>query len=79
MPTVSVYLPDGRYGHARERGLPLGALAKAVEQALRGASVDDWVARMRHLPHQTQDPVDTSALMGAYAMSSTLNGGGRLR
>lgn len=61
-----MYLPDGRYGHARERGLPLGALAqKAVEQALPRASVGDWVARMRHLPQQTQDPVDTSALMGA--------------
>ncbi len=64
MPKVSIYLPDDLYRRVREHALPLSALAQqAAETALRQASVDDWIERMRLLEPQTRHPIDTSALM----------------
>lgn len=61
-----MYLPDDLYRQVRERHLRLSALAQeAVEQALRRASLDDWIRQLRPLPRQTRNPVDTSALMDA--------------
>lgn len=66
MPKVSVYLSDDLYREVRERGLPLSVLAQeAVEQAIRTASVDEWIERMRPLPRQTTQPIDTPALIEA--------------
>lgn len=64
MPKVSVYLPDDLYRQARERDLPLSALAQeAIQQALSRASLDDWIAHERSRPRRTRQVVDTSRLM----------------
>jgi hypothetical protein len=66
MPKVSVYLPDELYREAKEHGLPISALAQqAVEAALRRASTDEWVARMRArpAPETPRPPFDISELM----------------
>jgi post-segregation antitoxin (ccd killing protein) len=64
MPKVSVYLPDELYRKARERDLPLSALAQqAIEQALRRASLDEWIAHERSRPRRTTQAIDTSRLM----------------
>lgn len=64
MPKVSVYLPDELYRKARERDLPLSALAQeAIEQALRRASLDEWIARERSRPRRMTHVIDTSTLM----------------
>ncbi len=64
MPKVSVYLPDELYRKARERDLPLSALTQeAIEQALRRASLDDWIAHERSRPRRTTAAIDTSRLM----------------
>lgn len=64
MPKISVYLPDELYRKARERDLPLSALAQgAIEQALRRASLDEWIAHERSRPRRTTQAVDTSRLM----------------
>ena len=64
MPKVSVYLPDELYRQARDHGLPISALAqRAVEEALRCAATDTWVAAVRaRAPRSTTD-FDTSALL----------------
>lgn len=64
MPKVSIYLPDELYRQARERDLPLSALAQdAIERALRRASLEEWIARERRRPRRTAQDVDTSRLM----------------
>jgi post-segregation antitoxin (ccd killing protein) len=64
MPKVSVYLPDELYRRARDRNLPLSALAQdAIEQALRRASLDDWIALERGRPRRTTHVIDTSVLL----------------
>lgn len=64
MPKVSVYLPDELYRKARERDLPLSALAQeAIEQALRRASLHDWITRERSRPRRTTRVIDTSVLL----------------
>jgi post-segregation antitoxin (ccd killing protein) len=64
VPKVSVYLPDELYRKARERDLPLSALAQqAIEQALRRASLDEWIAHERSRPRRTTHAIDTSRLM----------------
>lgn len=64
MPKVSVYLPDELYRKARERDLPLSALARqAIEQALRSASLDEWISHERSRPRRTTHDIDTSRLM----------------
>jgi len=64
MPKVSVYLPDDLYAEARARDLPLSKLTQeAVERAIRTASLDDWIERMRSLPRQTRSDIDTHAVL----------------
>lgn len=64
MPKISVYLPDELYRRARERDLPLSALAQgAIEQALRRASLDEWIAHERSRPRRTTQSIDTARLM----------------
>ncbi len=64
MPKVSVYLPDELYRKVRERDLPLSALAQeALEQALRRASLDEWITHERSRPRRTTQDIDTSRLM----------------
>ncbi len=64
MPKVSVYLPDELYRRARERDLPVSALAQsAIEQALRRASLDEWIAHERSRPSRTSVAIDTARLI----------------
>ena len=64
MPKVSIYLPDELYRKARERDLPLSALAQeAIEQALRRDELDEWVAHERSRPRRATQAIDTSRLM----------------
>jgi len=64
MPKVSVYLSDDLYRQARDRELPISALAQeAIEQALRRASLDDWIAHERSRPPRTTQVIDTARLM----------------
>lgn len=64
MPKVSVYLPDELYRQARDRELPLSALAQeAIERALRRASLDDWIAHERARPPRTTQVVDAARLL----------------
>ena len=52
------------YRKARERDLPLSALAQeAIEQALRRASLDESIAHERSRPRRTTHVVDTSRIM----------------
>lgn len=64
MPKLSIYLPDHLYREARDRHLPLSALAReAVENALRSADRHEWAARMRARPHRPHEPVDVPAVL----------------
>lgn len=64
MPKVSVYLSDDLYRQARERELPISALAQeAIEQALRRASLDDWIDHERSRPPRATQVIDTSRLV----------------
>jgi post-segregation antitoxin (ccd killing protein) len=64
MPKVSIYLPDETYRRAKDRGLPLSALAQeAVENALRVSDRITWVTRVRDRTDRTSDLVDTAALL----------------
>jgi post-segregation antitoxin (ccd killing protein) len=63
MPKVNVYLSDELYVRAKQRNLPLSALAqRAVEQALADAELDGWVQRRRSRPRRVVD-VDSAALL----------------
>jgi hypothetical protein len=58
MPKVSVYLPDELYDEVRSRNLPLSAITqRAVEQAVRVESVNEWVATERSRPRRVRHPV----------------------
>jgi post-segregation antitoxin (ccd killing protein) len=64
MPKVSVYLPDDLYRRARDRGLPISALAQhAIEDALRGDSNQRWIDAARQRPSRSSRQVDVSALL----------------
>lgn len=44
MPKVDIYLSDELYARAKERALPLSALAqRAVEQALAQSELQSWI------------------------------------
>lgn len=61
---MSVYLPDELYRLARERDLPLSALAQeAVERALRRASLEEWIAHERTRPARSTTVIATAALL----------------
>lgn len=63
IPKVSVYLPDDLYREARDRALPISALA---QEAIRAAVAADrnqrWIERARK-SRQDIAPIDTSALL----------------
>jgi hypothetical protein len=67
MPKVSIYLPDDLYREARDRRLPLSALAQeAIEVALRRGRTDAWVAQVRaRSPRRPPGsaPIDTAELL----------------
>jgi len=64
MPKVSIYLPGELYRKAREHDLPLSALSQAaIEQALRRATVLEWIGRERSRPRRATQDIDTSRLM----------------
>lgn len=61
---MSVHLPDELYRRARERDLPVSALAQsAIEQALRRASLDEWIAHERSRPPRTSVSIDNARLI----------------
>jgi post-segregation antitoxin (ccd killing protein) len=63
MPKVSVYLPDELYDEVRSRNLPLSAITqRAVEQAVRVESVNEWVAEARSRPRRVQHPVSDARM-----------------
>lgn len=65
MPKVSVYLPEDLYREARERRLPISALAQqAVEAALRRGETDRWVDAVRARGPRCRAAIDTSSLLG---------------
>lgn len=65
MPKVSIYLPDELYERARANDLPLSSLTqRAVEEALRALTVDQWIAQVKDRPTRaTRASVSTSALL----------------
>jgi nitrogen-specific signal transduction histidine kinase len=64
MPKVSVYLPDDLYRQARERDLPLSKLTQeAVERAIRTASLEDWIERVRSRPPRVRVDLDVHAVL----------------
>jgi post-segregation antitoxin (ccd killing protein) len=64
MPKITVYLPEGLYREARDRALPLSALAQhAVEDAVRRARATDWVERVGSRRPRVKRRIDTSALI----------------
>jgi post-segregation antitoxin (ccd killing protein) len=64
MPKVSIYLPDDLYRRARERDLPISALAQgAIEAALRRTHTDDWIASVRRRPPRVTESIDTAELL----------------
>lgn len=61
---MSVYLPDELYRAARERGLPISALAQqAIENALRGDRTQHWIDAARRRPPRTTEAIDVSKLL----------------
>ena len=64
MPKVSVYLSDELYRAARERGLPISALAQqAIENALRGDRTQRWIDAARRRPPRSTGGMDVSGLL----------------
>jgi post-segregation antitoxin (ccd killing protein) len=67
MPKVSVYLPDELYDEVRSRNLPLSAITqRAVEQAVRLESVNEWVAAARARPRRVQQPVSDARMAAIW-------------
>jgi post-segregation antitoxin (ccd killing protein) len=63
MPKVNIYLSDDLYVRAKERNLPLSALAqRAVEQALAQSELQSWITRLRSRPRRTVE-VNSAALL----------------
>lgn len=63
MPGVSIYLSDELYAQAKERALPLSALAqRAVEQALAQSELQSWITRLQARPRRAVE-VDSAALL----------------
>lgn len=63
MPKVNIYLPDELYSRARERSLPLSALAqRAVEQALAQSELQAWISRRQGRSRRAVE-VDSAALL----------------
>jgi post-segregation antitoxin (ccd killing protein) len=63
MPEVNIYLSEDLYVRAKERNLPLSALAqRAVEQALAQSELQSWITRQRSRPRRSVE-VDSAALL----------------
>lgn len=61
---MTVYLPDDLYREARQRALPVSALAQqALEQAIRRARAGEWVASVESRGTRVKRRIDTSALL----------------
>jgi len=64
MPKVSVYLPEALYRAAQAENLPISALAqRAIEDELRVAATNRWIASTRARPLRQVDDFDMSKLM----------------
>ena len=64
MPKISVYLPDALYREARNRGLPISALAQqAIEEALGRDDTQRWVDRVHARPRRVHQRIDTTTLL----------------
>lgn len=64
MPKVSVYLPDELYREARDRDLPISALAqRALREAVESSRNAAWIERARARLRTGTHPVNTTKLM----------------
>jgi hypothetical protein len=64
MPKVSVYLPEALYRAAQAENLPISALAqRAIEDELRVAATNRWIASTRTRPPREVGDFDMSKLM----------------